>query len=213
MGLDWIPTDIAKPSFEAERLTLRKRIAWNLPFFTIRWKKRYDEIVIPAYACVGAPRVGFDTAADDWARARYAEKATKDCSEHEFLQRMHGYYVLQLVKSPGVPQFTHGGLYNGVDNTSYRGQFVIACKDLITDDLAKRGYGSFTAAEAIAYGRQLFERARGVAGQHGLDVTTATAAPDDDPVDSIAGQIEIFRTAAEWFQFWGLKGHSIEPWA
>ena len=213
MGLDWIPIDIAKPGFEDERSKLRKRIKWNLPYFTARWKKRYHEIVIPAYACVGAPRVGIDPAADEWARARYAESAAKECTEDEFLQKMHGYYVLQLVKSPGLPQFTHGDLYAGVDATSYRGQFVMACQDLITDEIASRGYRSFTAEEAVDYGRLLLERAREAASQHGLDVATAAAAPDDDPVESLAGQVEIFRTAAEWFQFWGEKGHSIEPWA
>lgn len=213
MGLDWIPIDVAKPGHEAERLTLRKRIGWNLPFLTARWRRRYNEIVVPAYACVGAPRVGFDAQADDWVRARYAEKPTKECSEQDLLRRMHGYHVLQLVKSPGVPRFTHGGLYEGVDYTSYRGQFVMACKDLITEELASRGYVEFTADEAVAYGAQLLERAGEFARHNGLDASTACAAPEDDPVDSIAGQIEIFRTAAEWFQFWGRKGHSIEPWA
>ncbi len=126
---------------------------------------------------------------------------------------MHGYHVLQLVNSPGVPRFTHGGLYEGVDYTSYRGQFVMACKDLITEGLARRGYVGFTADEAVSYGVQLLERAGEFARQNGLDATTACAATEDDPVDSIAGQIEIFRTAGEWFQFWGRKGHSIEPWA
>ena len=157
--------------------------------------------------------MGFDSVADDWALARYSERQNKDCSETEFMQRLHGYYVLELVKCPGIPQFTHGGMYDGVDYTSFRGQFVIASKDLITNELCERAYRRFTPAEGVAYGASLLDRATVVASCHGLDVTTAACEPNDDSVESIAGQIEIFRTASEWFSYWGGKGHRIEPWA
>ena len=213
MGLDWIVAAKAKPGYEQEYVTLRKKISWNLPFLNRKWKRRIDEIVAAPYTKVGAPQVGFDEIATDWALQQYADTERSDCTREEFLEQLHGYYVVQLAKSPGAPPFTHGGLYDGVDYTSFRGSCVMSCSELITEDLTNRGYLSFAPTEAILYGKSLFERASTIASLKGLDATTARSDPHNDPLESLAGQLEIFRSASEWFHYWGEAGHGIDPWA
>jgi hypothetical protein len=144
-----------------------------------------------------------------WKR-RYDEIAISPC---ETIVEPQGSHSGAVDACPGIPQFTHAGAYDGVDQTSFRGEFVLICQDLITDELRQRAYSPFTPTEAIEYGRALYRRASKIAVSKGLDPATAQAGADDDPRDSIEGQIEVFRSASEWFIFWGGKGHGIRPWA
>ena len=110
---------------------------------------------------------------------------------------------------PALPQFSHAGDYAGIDETSFRGEFVLACQDLISEQIQLRAYSPFTPSEAIDYGKALYDRASEIAVSRGLDPASAKGDPDEDPRDSIEGQIEVFRSASEWFVFWGQKGHGI----
>ena len=180
MGLDWMPSDIPRSGHEVEFDSLRRKIAWNLPFLSTRWKKRYDEIAIsPWDSFEGSPPEKGDSSAI----------------------------------SPGMPQFTNAGAYDGIDQTSFRGEFVMVCQDLINEEIRLRAYSPFTPSEAIDYGKALYDRASEIAISRGLDPANVKGDPDEDPRGSIEGQIEVFRSASEWFVFWGLKGHGVRPWA
>lgn len=144
-------------------------------------------------------------------KKRYAEIAISPC---ETIAEPEGnHWGAADTSCPGIPQFTHAGAYDGVDQTSFRGEFVLICQDLVTEDLRQRAYSPFTPEEAIEYGRRLYHQASKIATSKGLDPAAAHAGADDDPRDSIEGQIEVFRAASEWFVFWGEKGHGVRPWA
>src|SRR5262249_11930302 len=111
------------------------------------------EISIPAHQDVGVPRIGYDAEANAWGLSRRRQ----DLSEAEFLERMKGYYVLQLVKNcDGVSEYSNGGAYDGVDKTSFRGSFLEDCKELLGEELLGRAWTRMMKpAEAVAYGREL----------------------------------------------------------
>ena len=46
------------------------------------------------------------------------------------LDEFSGHYVLRLAKSDGVPTYSAGGLYDGVDGTSFRGAFLKDCRNV-----------------------------------------------------------------------------------
>lgn len=63
MGLDLIVEGCAKPGHETEWRAVMERTCGGAEL-TEEEIRRFQEISIPAYANVGAPRVGYDAAAD-----------------------------------------------------------------------------------------------------------------------------------------------------
>ena len=115
MGLDLIVEDCARPGHEAEWRQLLERAFADLELSDAQ-AARFNEISIPGYARLGAPRVGGDAAANAWIIA--ARKAEKPEDVAATLKEFSGYYVVNLVKCDGVPAYSNCGLYDGVDATS-----------------------------------------------------------------------------------------------
>ncbi|MCY3831181.1 MAG: hypothetical protein OXF89_18805 [Rhodospirillaceae bacterium] len=124
-------------------------------------EERRLEISEPAYATAGAPRVGYSEEANAWYREHY--KKPEGLTDAEFIERAKGYYVLDLVvgKCDGVPVYSHGDLYDGVDKTSFRGKFLEVCEGLLEDDILL--YRAWTSVmppeEAVEYGQALLASA------------------------------------------------------
>ena len=217
MGLDLIVENSARAGHEVEWQKFVERV-FVVDEFTPSDRDRFAEISVPAYTCLGAPRVGFDDAADAWiVQAREAktpeEKATT-------LKDFHGHYCLRLVQSDGVPEYSHGGLYDGVDETSFRGKFLEACGSVLPSDLiddagrnkwpeaaVRFGNDLLAAADRAARGEGPNEPIRkvGLLARLGLAKKPAEAIPLDE-------QLHIVRAAGRWFVFWGERGHPISTW-
>src|SRR6185436_11179636 len=98
MGLDWHPGGKAKPGYEAEFLTLWHKLHARTCFFRERKISRFKEITITPYETLGAPRVGFDPEATEWARREaFPRRVDKTIGEEAFVNAMRGYYVLDLL--------------------------------------------------------------------------------------------------------------------
>jgi hypothetical protein len=70
---------------------------------------QFNEISVPGYQRVDAPRVGFDAAAEAWIiKARKAQASQEVAAA---LKELSGYYVLRLVKCDGMPTYSNGGLF------------------------------------------------------------------------------------------------------
>jgi hypothetical protein len=67
------------------------------------------------------------------------------------LREFHGYYVLRLVQCDGVPRYSNGGLYEGADETSFRGDFLKDCADVLGQDLLNDAWNS-KMPEAASFG-------------------------------------------------------------
>ena len=121
MGLDLIPESRAKLGHEAEWRRFIER-AFADGALTEDEIARFREISVPAYAAVGAPRVGSDPAADAWVLE--ARKAHTPEDRASVLKEFDGYHVLQLVTCDGLSPYSHGGLYEGVDETTWTARFA-----------------------------------------------------------------------------------------
>lgn len=217
MGLDLVPEGCAKPGHEAEWRLLLERSFGDQDVDDAE-KARFVEISIPPYERVGAPRVGYDKAADEWII-----EASNASAEQipEMLKDMHGYYVLRLVKCDGIPEYSHGGLYDGVDDTSFRGSFLGECGDVLPKSLIDEAWSHKFPEEAIRYGRALLAAAGEAAAagapakqaepKPGFFSRLAGAAkkPDSAPFDE---QLKIVQAAGKWLVFWGERGHAIRAW-
>jgi hypothetical protein len=217
MGLDLVVEARAKPGHEAEwRRALERAFANNISDADIA---RFAEISIPGYEGIGAPRVGYDVAADAWIIE--TRNATTPDEIAATLEEFHGYYALRLVECDGVPKYSHGGLYDGVDETSFRGAFLSGCDDVLEKDLIERAWDHRFPEQATSYGEALLAAARAAASggppaetpppKRGFfsRLRLAKKAPDSIPFEE---QIDIVEAAGRWFIFWGERGHAIRAW-
>jgi hypothetical protein len=108
MGLDWNPASKPRPGHESEYWRLFEELSDDKAPHLDSKEKRFHEISISAFETLRAPRVGFDAAADAWARQRHAEQSI-DTPVEEWLATLHGLYVVPLVKPcDGVPKYSNG---------------------------------------------------------------------------------------------------------
>lgn len=209
MGLDLVVEGCARPGHEAEwrRLVERAFADEELSDAEI---VRFSEVSIPGYQRIGAPQVGHDAAADAWIVE--ARKAQTPEEKAAVLKEFAGHYVLRLVKCDGVPAYSNAGLYDGIDETSFRGAFLKSCTSVLDPALLKAAWEHRFPEAAVAYGRALLAAAeaaerspleprRGLRSFLGFG-KSAEALP-------LAEQLDIVRAAGRWFVFWGERGHPI----
>ncbi len=231
MGLDWNPLARPKPGSEGEFERLLAEIdsgrAERGPGLLARMlparkltkaeiaerRARFQQISEPPFATMGAPRVGFDEAADAWLRKRLEENG-KLADLEEARRKMHGYHVLDLLPPcDGFARYSNGGMYDGVDRCSFRAQFLDDVETII-GPLHGRAYKRMTARELAVYADELYAVARkwaisaGVAHvEHDATAVDGTA-HEDDPM----WKADILFSAIRWCRFWAARGHGLEPW-
>jgi len=212
VGLDLVVEGCAKAGHEAEWRRILER-AFADSQLSEAEIARFKEISVPGYERLGAPRVGFDAAADAWIIE--AQKPQTPEAAAATLRQFAGYYVLRLVKCDGVPTYSNGGLYDGVDETSFRGDFLKICRNVIDKQLLEAAWEHKLPEAAIAYGRALLAAAdaaeksprdahRNLLSRLGL-VKSAEPTP-------LSEQLDIVRAAGRWFVFWGERGHPIRAY-
>jgi hypothetical protein len=214
VGLDLVVEGSAKPGHEAEwRRMLERSFAGEEP--SREEIEHFQEISIPGYQRIGAPQVGFDSAADTWIIEVQGAKTPEDAAA--VLREFHGYYVLRLVGCDGVPTYSNSGWYDGVDDTSFRGAFLKDCADVLSKDLIDDAWNSKMPEQATSYGQAL------LAAADAAEVAVRTPKPrrtflsrlglakTAEPLE-IAEQLEIARAAGRWYIFWGERGHAIRAW-
>ena len=215
MGLDLVVESSAKAGHESEWRTMMERsFAGQEP--SQAEIARFQDISVPGYQRIGAPRVGFDAAADAWIIA--ARKATTPEQIAATLKEFHGYYVLRLLTCDGVPKYSNGGLYGGADETSFRGAFLSDCEEVLGKALLEDAWNSKLPDAAVTYGRAL------LAAADAAEVGSAVPKPRPSLMSRLlpakrtntppplADQLDIVRAAGRWFIFWGERGHAIRAW-
>jgi hypothetical protein len=210
MGLDLLVEGSAKPGHEAEWRDLLARSFEGRA--TEGDAARFQVISIPPYQRIGAPRVGFDAAADEWMIKARGAKTEEQATAA--LQENRGYYVLRLVQCDGIPQYSHGGLYEGVDETSFRGSFLSSCGDVLSAELMHEAWNSKLPEAAISYGRALLAAADTAAVEEkSITRRLLSRLGSGREKTPFADQLDIVRAAGRWYIFWGERGHPIRAWS
>ncbi|MGB8397357.1 hypothetical protein [Bradyrhizobium sp.] len=235
MGLDWLPGNKPKPGYETEFRTIVQTLLWDkvaksdrARVSSGRWsrfreifagpapseaesralRQRYDEIGISAYETLNAPRVGYDPIADDWAEQMHAARNIEKPLE-VWRREMRGYYVVSLVPPcDGIPFYSNGAMADYVERFSFRGQFLKSCSPVIGNRLLESSYEVKFAPDLSRFGTDLLASADTYARTNNLKMPATS--PDD--CDSPEGQLHIVAAAGRWCQFWGDRGHFLEPY-
>jgi hypothetical protein len=209
MSLDLTVQSRAKPGHEAEWLRiLQKSFAGERVSDAER--RRFDEIGIPGYADIGAPRVGFDAAADAWLFE--LRGALTSAAQDALRQEFHGCHAVALVACDGIPRCSNAAL-GYVDETSFRGAFLDLCADVVDAPLRTEAWSHKMPDAAIVFGQQLLAAAEAAASSNPrtakLALRDGSRRAADAAQISLAEQLEIVRAAGRWYIFWGERGHPI----
>ena len=214
MGLDLIVEGCAAPGHEQEWRRILERYFADAAL-SAQEVARFQEICIPGYKRIGAPRVGHDAAANEWIlQARKAETPEEVSA---VLKEFDGYYVIRLVECDGVPQYSSGGLYEGADETSFRGSFLTDCQDVLDEALVNDAWNHKFPDQAVAYGKALLAAAEvvertGKGPKRSRSLLSRLGLRKESESLPVAEQLEIVRAAGRWFVFWGERGHPIRAW-
>lgn len=225
MGLDLFPAGRAKPGHEAEWARLIQRLYDDETESQEQAEKRFAVSIQP-WADLGAPRVGENPEADAWALSEPGRN--KDLTDAEVLQEMRGFHAIALLrgKCDGIPSYTHAGLYENLDETSFRGSFLELCEDILGKELLVTAWTScMSPEEAITYGKELLHAAdraerKGIAAARGQSARMMSGreakrdavGPHGSEDVTLEEKLDILRSAGRWYVFWGKLGHPIQAW-
>ncbi len=220
MGLDVFPAGRPKPGHETQWAVLMQKL-YDGDTETEAESERRLAISVMPYDDVGAPKVGEDPAADAWLLAQPGRDPSK--SDADILEEMRGYRVLALLRGrcDGIPDFTHARLYEGVDETSFRGSFLEACEELVGKELVTMAWSDcMRPEEAVGYGQRLLDAAERAAAAGPPPPkppkrswwTGKPKAQTQGQGPSFEEQLEILPAAGRWYVFWGSRGHPIQAW-
>ncbi|MEO0689879.1 MAG: hypothetical protein AAFY51_06195 [Pseudomonadota bacterium] len=211
MGLDLCVEGRAKSGHEAEWESIVRRSFADEELSDTEID-RFELISEPAYASLNAPRVGTDPAADDWIAAQMADRMTRD----EAIEEYAGYHALALIENDGLPKFTHAGLYEGVDETSFRGKWLESCTSILSKKMVEEAWNHRMPDEAVAYGKSLLTAAADARNGKTQPLRKPSllrklfgSVPESIPLDE---QLVVVETAGRWFVFWGSRGHAIRAY-
>ncbi len=176
---------------------------------------RFQQICIPGYERIGAPRVGRDAVANEWILQARKPQTPEEAAA--VVKQFEGYYVVRLVNCDGVPKYSNAGWYEGADETSFRGAFLNDCQDVLTKDLLNDAWNHKFPEDAVAYGKALVAAGDAALGREAVPKGRRTllsrlGLAKERRAVPIAEQVDIVRTAGRWFIFWGERGHAIRAW-
>lgn len=169
---------------------------------------RFREISEAPFETLGAPRVGFDAAANRWLASRVKDKRKRA----KAMESMKGYYVLDLLpECDGFPQYTNYGAYDGIDRYSFRAQFLNDVEEILGKRLMTLAYKRMLADELARYGDALLDKARAFAKREGVSRVEKLreVAYDETSAESRA---HIMFAAARWCRYWSKRRHGLEPY-
>lgn len=213
MELEWNPLGKPMPGHEAEFLRLFKlmrslRTIDPDAVDRASLDRRWLQIQVTPHETLGAPRVGTDAAADQWAVARYREWKPPTQSKAEFMQEMQGFYVLDLVPAcDGLPAYSNAGS-GGAELFSFNAQLLQECEEVIGHATLQACYRSGLARGLEALGNDMLAMVTHFAERTHVTPVETLFDPGFEE-GSTAKKVHIVLAAAKWCHFWSAHGHGL----
>lgn len=124
--------------------------------------------------------------------------------------------MVRLANCDGVPKYSNGGLYEGADETSFRGSFLNDCEDVLSKELLENAWNHKFPEEAVEYGNALLAAVdaaeRGNKPGKRVSLFSRLGLRSKREPVPFADQLDIVRSAGSWYVFWGQRGHAIRAW-
>ena len=210
--LAWEPFPRAKPGHEHEFDDLFAKLEKTTGARRARMLEWFTPISEPAYTLLGAPRVGYDAAADEWLATR-AQTERHTTAIEELKREMHGYYVLAL-----MPPGDAFPVYSTYLTTAKLERYAFDAARLLTeageilgDDLCRVASLEMPADTLAAYAERLHEAAQKFSVENNLPGNVETIREPMFAAGTPAGRCHLVFAAAKWATFWSHRGHGLMP--
>ncbi len=211
MGLDWEPLPIPKKGQEKEFEDLFHKLAAARGSRRDRLLEWFANASTPAYSVIGAPRVGYDEAADEWLVKR-VEKQQRMEELEEIKREMRGYCVLALLPPcDGFPVYSNYVASDSLERYAFNAELVIAEHAIIGDELWERAHSAMLPGALAEFAEKLHEVAQRFVLEHGLPSHVETIREPVFPEGSRERSGHVLFAAAKWATYWSYRGHGLMP--
>jgi hypothetical protein len=209
LGLDWIPGARALPGKETEFEGLLIQIKGAKDAELAELNDKLDTISSFKWDVIQFCVAGTDQEADDFLRQVYEEDKPSEPFDQWF-EQFRGKKIIDLPKQcDGVPRYSNAGMYEDVDITSFRANFLKDCEEIIGASLLEQAFNMMTASELCTYGKALQERAEEFARKRRIDLVAVDWNGD---LATDLERLNIVLCAAKYCLFWGGNGYYVHAW-
>jgi len=211
VALAWEPFPRPRPGHEHEFDELFSKLEMTTGDRRHRLLEWFAPVSEPAYSLLGAPRVGYDDAADEWLAAR-AQKQRRTEPLEVLRREMHGFYVLALLPPcDGFPVYSTYLTTEGLERYAFDAERLLAERAVLGDELCRVAGFEMSAETLAAYAERLHEAAQRFAVEHDLPGNVETIREPVFPAGTPAGRGHLLFAAAKWATFWSHRGHGLLP--
>lgn len=165
----------------------------------------------PAYRALGAPRVGFDAAADEWLVKRTEKR--KRMHELDALRvELHGYSVIELLPPcDGFPVYSNYLTSDTLERYAFNAELVLGERELIGDDMWRLAQGAMLAEGLARFAERLHEVAQRYVLENELPAHVETIREPVFPEGTKERRAHVLFAAAKWSTYWSFRGHGLMP--
>lgn len=211
MALDWEPLPKPKPGQEREFEDLFHKLEGATGARRERLLSWFSEASEPAYVALGAPRVGFDEAADEWLVKR-TEKQKRMPELDALRKELRGYYVMELLPPcDGFPVYSNYLTSDTLERYAFNAELVLAERALIGDEMWRLAQSAVLAEGLARFAERLHETAQRYAMENELPAHVETIREPVFPEGSKERRAHVLFAAAKWCTYWSFRGHGLMP--
>ena len=209
MGLEWEPLATPKRGYEDEFVDILKKLVAATGTRRVQLMEWLANASIPVWGTIGAPRVGYDEAANEWLRAR-VEKSNRLPELEEIAREMRGESVLELLPPcDGFPVYSNHKVDESLDRYSFHADLLSNVKDALGPKLVEKAHTMMVAADHEIFATELHEVATKFAEEHGLPPHVATIREPVFPEGTKERNGHVLFAAAKWCTYWSLRGYGL----
>ena len=209
MGLEWEPLPTPKRGFEREFEALFHKLAAATGSKREQVVSWFNEVAVPPFETIGAPRVGTDEEANAWLRARL-EKSNRLAELEQIKIEMHGYCVLELMPPcDGFPVYSSHKIADHLDRYSFHAERLAGLEDVLGSELWKQAYTMMLPAAHCDFAERLLVAADRFVTESGLPAHVASIREPVFPEGTPESRGHILYAAAKWSTYWSKRGHGL----
>ena len=211
MALDWEPLPTPKRGYEREFVELFHKLVAATGARREQVLTWFLAISEPPFATIGAPRIGYDAAADEWLRARL-EKSGRLAELAAMQAEMYGDHVLEVMAPcDGFPVYSDHLNSDHLDRYSFHAELLggPGLREALGDELWQRAHDMMLVDGHRAFAEQLLDVAIRFADEHKLPGHVETVREPVYPEGTVERSGHILFAAAKWCWYWSDRGHGL----